>query len=79
MHCRNDGLLRPNLPEPFRNACCGQFKRRPAPEGRWVSNFTKTAHPDGEESRVQGKGRDAAGEERSALKAMARRPPDIEH
>ena len=25
---------RPNLPGPFRNACCGQFKRRPAPEGR---------------------------------------------
>jgi hypothetical protein len=37
--------VRPNLPEPFRNACCGQFKRRPAPEGRWVSNFTKTAPP----------------------------------
>jgi len=71
----NDGLCRQTSPSPSAMRAAANAKRRPAPEGRWVSNSAKTAHHDGEESRIQGKGRDAAGEERSAIKAMARRPP----
>lgn len=69
--------VRPNLA--FRNACCGQFKHRPAPEGRRVSQILpRRPHPDGEESRVQGKGRDAAGEERSA-QGYGQKAASIEH
>ena len=76
MHCRNDGLRAQTSPS--RSAICvlRPIQAQAGAGGSVVcQSIPRRRTPMGRKAAFRGKGRDAAGEERSALKAMARRPP----